>query len=87
VEWIARQYGESNVLSVQVRVGALASFSKEHLREHFVREARGTLADHATLVIEQGTEITDPMAQDLTLLSIQCGDTISDEPAVTGIGS
>ena len=80
VEDVARQYGESNVLSVHVRIGALSPMSKEHLREHFVQEARGTLLDHATLEIDEGTEITDPHAQYLTLLSIQCGDPCG-EPA------
>jgi len=81
VELIASQYGESNVLSVQVRLGALSPFSEEHLREHFVQEAEGTMLEDATLVVELGTKISDPLAQDLILLSIQCGETSSDELA------
>jgi hydrogenase nickel incorporation protein HypA/HybF len=71
--------GAHRVLSVRVRMGALCSFSESHLREHFAREAKGTVAEHASLVIESDGDPTDlayPVvldanAQDVTLLSIE----------------
>jgi hydrogenase nickel incorporation protein HypA/HybF len=74
VDRIAMQYNETEVLLVRVRVGALCPFSEEHLREHFVHEAKGTVAEHAALAVEHGTDPADPLAQDVVLLSIEVED-------------
>jgi len=75
VERIARQYGEHEpqawaVKSVRVQLGALCPFSEGHMRDHFIYEAKGTVAERAKLVVGHGTDPTDPLAQDVTLLSI-----------------
>jgi Hydrogenase/urease nickel incorporation, metallochaperone, hypA len=84
VERIARSYGAPKVLSVRVRMGALCPFSEGRLLEHFLREAKGTVAERAKLVIERGTDPADPLdfaslrldahALDVTLLSIEVED-------------
>jgi hydrogenase nickel incorporation protein HypA/HybF len=74
VEKVAGQYAEPRVLVVRLSMGALCPFSEAHLREHFTYEAKGTLAEQADLVIDHGTDPTDPTAQDLLLLSLEIED-------------
>lgn len=58
------------VTGVHLTLGALSHLSPEHLREHFQYVARGTVAEEARLDIEAHTDITDPLAQDIRLDSI-----------------
>jgi len=74
VERVAGQYTEPRVLAVRLSMGALCPFSEAHLREHFTYEAQGSLAEQADLIIEHGTDLTDPTAQDLLLLSLDIED-------------
>jgi hydrogenase nickel incorporation protein HypA/HybF len=53
-----------------MRLGALSHISPEHLREHFLREAHGTIAEGAQLTIEVGHDPGDPRAQDVVLDSL-----------------
>ena len=50
---------------VRLKVGPLAHIEPDHLREHFVAAARGTVAEAARLEIETTEEL-----HDLTLESI-----------------
>lgn len=75
VERAAAQNHSSKVLGIRVRIGALSSFSDSHLLEHFQYQAKSTIAEHARLVIEHGTDPADPLAQDVALLSIEIEDT------------
>ena len=67
VEQIAAQNNASQVVEVTVRLGALAHISPDHLREHFVESATGTIADGAELVVIPSEDINDPNAQDIIL--------------------
>ena len=58
------------VTSVHLTLGALSHLSPDHVREHFVHAARGTVAEGAQLDIEARTDITEPLAQDVRLDSI-----------------
>lgn len=58
------------VTGIHLTLGALSHLSPEHLREHFQHAARGTVAEDARLEIEAHTDITDPLAQDIRLDSI-----------------
>jgi hydrogenase nickel incorporation protein HypA/HybF len=71
IESIAREHNGQKILSVKVRLGALAHISPEHFREHFVQAAAGTLAAGARLVVEQLTDESDPHAQDIMLESVE----------------
>jgi hydrogenase nickel incorporation protein HypA/HybF len=82
VERVARRYGSPRVRTVRVRIGALCPLSEDHLREHFSYETRGTVAERARLVVEQGTNPTDPLAQDVVLDSIELEDVL---PVVTRV--
>jgi hydrogenase nickel incorporation protein HypA/HybF len=64
----AQQAGK--VTGVHLTLGALSHLSTEHLREHFRVAARGTVAEDAWLEIEARTDLTDPLAQDIRLDSI-----------------
>lgn len=59
-----------HVTVVRLALGALSHLSPDHLREHFVHAARGTVVEGARLDIETRTDITEPMAQDIRLDSI-----------------
>lgn len=59
-----------HVTSVQITLGALCHISPEHLREHFIQATQGTVAERARLDIDTRTDITEPIAQDIRLDSI-----------------
>ena len=60
----------SHVTVVRVWCGALSHFTPEHFREHFDREAVGTVADGAAVEIEVSDDVTHPDAAGLRLLSV-----------------
>lgn len=61
IEQVARENGAQKVLAVEVHIGALAGLSPDHLREHFVEAAAGTVAEGADL---RATVGEDPLAED-----------------------
>ncbi len=70
IEDLARPTG-SKVTRAKVWLGALSHLSAEHFREHFVVEARHTLAAGATLEIEVSRDLEDPHAQHVRLESVE----------------
>ncbi|MFN0086650.1 MAG: hydrogenase maturation nickel metallochaperone HypA [Blastocatellia bacterium] len=74
IEGIAREQGARKVVGVKVRIGALAHISPEHLLEHFVEAARGTVAEGARLETEMPADIADPHAQEIRLDSVEVED-------------
>jgi hydrogenase nickel incorporation protein HypA/HybF len=60
-----------HVTGVRVTLGALSHLSPDHLRAHFVQATRGIVAAGARLDIDARTDITEPMAQDIRLDSIE----------------
>ena len=71
IETVANAQQASKVIGVRVTLGALSHLSPDHLREHFVQAAQGTLAENARLDINAHTDINDPLAQDIRLDSIE----------------
>ena len=71
VEAIAQEHHAPKVVAVSVRLGALSSISADHLREHFVHAAQGTLAEGARLDVEALADTGDPLAQEVFLVSIE----------------
>ena len=59
------------VASVRVRLGKLCHLSPDHLRGHFATVASQSVAAGADLLIDLGTDATDPYAGDLVLESIE----------------
>ena len=73
VEAQARAASARRVVGIELWVGALSGFSEAHLREHFVHEAQGGLAEGARLTVVCSDEITHPDAAHLVLRSIEIG--------------
>lgn len=71
VETVARTEGASRVTLVRVRLGALSHFTPEHFREHFEDAARGTVAADASVEAVLERDITDPLAADVVLESVE----------------
>ena len=65
IEVTARRNGARRVSVVRLKLGPLAHVEPDHLREHFVEAARGTVAEGARLEIETTEEL-----HELTLESI-----------------
>jgi hydrogenase nickel incorporation protein HypA/HybF len=71
---MAHQHQATKVTGVHVKLGVLSHLSPAHFHEHFVRAARGTIADGAQLTIETSTDIRDAHAQEIRLDSIEVED-------------
>jgi hydrogenase nickel incorporation protein HypA/HybF len=65
IDDLARKHGAKRVTAVRLKLGPLAHIEPDHLREHFVEAARGTVAEAARLDIETTEEL-----HELTLESI-----------------
>jgi hydrogenase nickel incorporation protein HypA/HybF len=65
IEALARQNGAERVTVVRLKLGPLAHIEPDHLRHHFARAAKGTLAEAAHLDIETTHDL-----HELTLESI-----------------
>jgi len=74
-EDLALAEGARRVTAVTVRIGALASVTGDHLREHFAEEARGTMAEGALVEVVEGPggedALRDPHSMDLLLVGIE----------------
>jgi len=74
-EDLAVAEGARRVTAVTVRIGALASVTGDHLREHFAAEARGTMAEGAVVEVVEGPggeeALADPHSMDLLLVGIE----------------
>jgi hydrogenase nickel incorporation protein HypA/HybF len=65
IDDLARKNGAKRVTAVRLKLGPLAHIEPDHLREHFVEAARGSVAAAARLDIETTEEL-----HELTLESI-----------------
>ena len=74
VESIAAGAKAAKVLTVNVKLGALAHISPGHFRDHFARAARGTVAEDAQLSVELSEDVQDPQAQEIVLESVTVGE-------------
>jgi hydrogenase nickel incorporation protein HypA/HybF len=70
IEELARAAGARRVTGVKICLGALSHLSAEHFREHFVIEARDTLAAEAALEIVVSDDPRAPHAQQVRLESV-----------------
>jgi hydrogenase nickel incorporation protein HypA/HybF len=71
IKAIAEENASDKVISVKVKLGALAHISPEHFREHFDNAVVGTSAEGAKLEIETLTDMSDPHAQEVILDSVE----------------
>ena len=71
IERIGRQQNARRILGVRIRLGALSHMSPDHLSEHFVQAAAGTMAEGAKLDIVEIPDASDPNAQEIILESVE----------------
>ena len=70
-EAAARADGAERITAISVRLGALSHLSPDHLREHLTEATRGSILEGARLDVTVGTDVADPHAQDVELLSLE----------------
>jgi len=68
IEQLAKDADKVTV--VKVKLGALSHITPDHFREHFEAAIVGTVAEGATLDVEQCDDEHDPNAQDILLESV-----------------
>ncbi|NDD58037.1 MAG: hydrogenase maturation nickel metallochaperone HypA [Chlamydiae bacterium] len=71
---LARIENAKQITKVTVRLGALSHMDTEHFKEHFDISARGTIAENAIIEAEVSSDIQDPQAHFVTLLSFDVSD-------------
>lgn len=67
IETTARGHGGGRVTVVRLKLGPLAHIEPDHLREHFVAAAKGTLAEDARLEIETTEELHELSLESLDI--------------------
>ncbi|MGB3641805.1 MAG: hydrogenase/urease maturation nickel metallochaperone HypA [Rivularia sp. (in: cyanobacteria)] len=67
---ILEQDGKRAV-AIKVKLGALSHISSEHLKEHFEIASKHTLAEDAKLECEVSKDVSDPLAQEILLESLE----------------
>ena len=71
IEQLAKNADAQMVTQVKVKLGALSHITPDHFREHFSEAITGTVAEGATLEVEQCQNETDLNAQDILLESVE----------------
>jgi hydrogenase nickel incorporation protein HypA/HybF len=71
IDELALEHHADRVVSVKVKLGALAHISADHFRGHFVDGTKGTKAEGARLDVEVSEDTNDPNAQDILLDTIE----------------
>jgi hydrogenase nickel incorporation protein HypA/HybF len=79
---VARENGSGRIRGLTVWIGGLSHLTEEQLRARFPDAARGTAAEGARLEVQHSTDLTDPRAQGVVLVSV---DVDPDDPAPTGL--
>ena len=67
---VLEQNGKKGV-AIKVRLGALSHISSEYLREHFHIASKDTLAEGAYLECHKSEDLSDPLAQEILLESVE----------------
>ena len=68
---VARREGAGRVTGLTVRVGALAHLTDAQFLARFPEAARGSVAEGARIRIEHASDLSDPRAQGIVLVSVQ----------------
>ena len=71
IEQAAHAENARKVVGISVRLGALSHMTPAHFGEHFAQAAAGTIAEGATLDIEESRDIHEPHAADIVLRGIE----------------
>ncbi len=71
IEAVARENNATKVTAVDVQIGALAMIGPDHLVEHFIEAAEGTIAEGADLRVTVSEDLLDPEAGSLLLKAVE----------------
>lgn len=71
LETLALEEGARAIRTVEVELGALCHMSPAHFREHFDREAPGTVAEGAALHIVENPDIQSGTAASVLLRQVE----------------
>lgn len=71
IEKVAKENRACRVTKVYVTIGALANITPQHLREHFDRAVKGTLAEGAQLIVQVSEEMRDSSALGVQLERVE----------------
>ncbi len=58
-------------VAIKVKLGALSHISSEHLKEHFEIASKHTSSEGAKLECEVSEDLSDPLAQEILLESVE----------------
>ena len=70
LEDVARSNGVDHLAGFTVWIGGLSHLTEEQLRGRFPLAARGTAADGARIRVDRSTDLADPRAQGVVLVSV-----------------
>lgn len=70
LESVASDAGAEAVSGVEVWLGALSQFTPHHFREHFVDEAKGTIAEGARLDILASDDVANAEALHVVIRNV-----------------
>jgi len=68
---VARSNGAVRVLGFTVWIGGLSHLTEEQLRARFPLAAEGTVAEGARIAVERSSDLSDPRAQGVVLVSVE----------------
>lgn len=68
---VAESHNAGRVLSIGVKLGALANITPAHFKEHFIEASQGTLAEGARLDITGSSDITEAHAQQIIITDVE----------------
>ncbi len=71
LETLVLEEGAGAVKTIEVELGALCHMSASHFREHFDREAPGTVAEGAVLRITENLDIQSDNAASILLREVE----------------
>jgi hydrogenase nickel incorporation protein HypA/HybF len=71
IESIVPSESVRKVVGVTLRIGPLCATDPDHLRDHFLLAAQGTIAEGAELNVETTDDPADPNAASVILRSIE----------------
>ena len=74
IKTLAQDHQGQKITRVQVWLGALSHFTKDHFQEHFDVAAKGSLAEGAQLDMELSEDQQDPNAMGVIIQEIDVDD-------------
>jgi hydrogenase nickel incorporation protein HypA/HybF len=78
IETTARRHGATRISVIRLKLGPLAHIEPDHLRDHFVAAARGTIAESARLDIQTTDELHELTLESMDIEAPETSDRMRD---------